>query len=642
MFRRYAGTRKATSTMAKRRYVGAIRTITPFLVLASMFLGGTYYVLFAAMNQFIDNDASIGASHVAQYLEGRPGEIARFESKAEFSSSAMDFLRAEAKAQNLVSVKLVGTDGQVMSALTWPGTASKDGAISTFHSVQPTAKGEKHFEIVSDQSVRRGELQRELVWAVVALGFLTACSFGVPAFVFLREVGRRERGEERMEFMAHHDTLTDLLNRPAFNKAFDAKLADDALEQCALHFVDVDRFKSVNDSLGHNVGDEVIKAVAVRLQSLMGPRDFVSRFGGDEFVMAQSDIRGETDAEARAVAIRHAIQEPLQTGEHQIRVTASVGTALFPRDGKKTVELEKAADLALYSAKADGRDTCRMYDPKMDAALEARRRIEKALLHAFSTETFDLHFQPIVVADCKKLLGFEVLLRLQTQDGEDVPPSDFIPVAEDMGLISQIGAWVIRKACVTAATWPDDLTIAVNMSPRQFENGELCDIVEAALADSGLAASRLELEITEGLLVSDTERVMTQLRRLKSIGVSIAMDDFGTGYSSLSYLWQFPFDKLKIDRSFMRVMAEGDEQVSSILNTIISLGRTLNLQVTAEGVETAEQADMLKKLNCNQLQGYYFGRPAPECDVAATILTKAKAEIDDRMRQLASPTALAS
>ena len=444
----------------------------------------------------------------------------------------------------------------------------------------------------------------------------------------MREVAKRERGEERIEFLAHHDCMTSLLNRSAFRIALDRHLTSDGSHSCAIHFIDIDRFKSINDSLGHGIGDAVIKAVAATLQSLIGPNDLVARFGGDEFVMAQFDVDESGEAHERATAIRRLIQEPVQAGEHQIRVTASVGTALYPRDGSSSTDLEKAADLALYCAKADGRDACRMYDPKMDAALDQRRKIEKALSHAFSTESFDLHFQPIVAADGAKLLGFEVLLRLATEEGENIPPSEFIPVAEEMGLISQVGAWVIRKACMSAMTWPEHLTVAVNMSPRQFENDELCDVVEAALLDSGISPRRLELEITEGLLVSDTERVMTQLRRLKAIGVSIGMDDLGTGYSSLSYLWQFPFDKLKIDRSFMSILSQGGDQVSSILKTIISLGRTLNLQVTAEGVETAEQADLLQKLDCNQLQGYYFGRPTPELDIPATIMTNVKGDIE--------------
>jgi predicted signal transduction protein with EAL and GGDEF domain len=336
--------------------------------------------------------------------------------------------------------------------------------------------------------------------------------------------------------------------------------------------------------------------------------------------LAQAEVRKLEDAEQCARLIRLAVGAPLTAGAHQITTTVSVGTAIFPQHGGNVAEMTKAADLALYTAKSDGRDMCRMYHPDMDAALQIRQKIEKALRRAVAAESFTLHFQPIVRAEEKKLLGFEVLLRLESETGEEIPPTAFIPIAEGMGLISQIGSWVIKKACKAAIEWPDYLTVSVNMSPRQFENGELCAIVADALRESGLAPHRLELEITEGLLVADTEGVMTQLRQLKALGVLIAMDDFGTGYSSLSYLWRFPFDKLKIDRSFMEVLVDGDEHVGNILNTIVSLGRTLNLKVTAEGVETQEQADFLKGLNCDQLQGYHFGRPMPESDIAAVIL----------------------
>jgi diguanylate cyclase (GGDEF)-like protein len=587
------------------------------------------------MDRIVDDDASLAASSLSDYLAGRPDEMERLRQRRGLSDTALRFVRAEGAAEHIVSMTLFGADGHPVFGMRMPpllvndAKVYKPALVTSAVPVRVADHNEGWLEVISDQGPRRAHLDDELFWALVALAFLTTCSFGVPAFVFLHETAQRELSEERMTFLASHDAMTGLLNRSTFNKAVDQQLAGRGSDEfVAFHLIDVDRFKSVNDSLGHNVGDEVIKAVGARIQTLLGPDDFAARFGGDEFVMAQVGVREEAQASARAVELRHAIQEPFQAGEHQIRVTASVGISLAPRDGASSTELAKTADVALYNAKADGRDSCRMYDPSMDAALLMRRKIEKALLHAFATETFELHFQPIVVASGEKLLGFEVLLRLNTEDGEALGPTEFIPVAEEMGLISNIGAWVIRKSCISATNWPDHLMVAVNLSPRQFENGELCDIVKAALKDSGLAPSRLELEITEGLLVSDTEGVMAQLRELKAIGVSIAMDDFGTGYSSLSYLWQFPFDKLKIDRSFMRVLAEGDEQVSSILNTIISLGRTLNLEVTAEGVETAEQAAILQKLNCNQLQGYYFGHPTPEHDVAGTILKDKKAEMD--------------
>jgi diguanylate cyclase (GGDEF)-like protein len=390
-------------------------------------------------------------------------------------------------------------------------------------------------------------------------------------------------------------------------------------DSIALHFIDMDRFKSVNDSLGHDVGDELIKSVSARLQSLAGQDDLVARFGGDEFVMAQTRLTSVLDAGRRAAQIKDALSLPMSIGEHRFKATASIGVAIAPRDGGTPTTLMRAADLAVYCAKAEGRDGWKMYDADMDVALKHRQRIERSLLRAVAMHGFELHYQPIVRSDDRTILGIEVLLRLKAADGENIEPTDFIPIAEEMGLICEIGAFVLRKACATAATWPDSLTVAVNLSPRQFEGGDLIGIVEQALEESGLPPKRLELEITEGLLLSDSERVISQLHQLKALGVSIAMDDFGTGYSSLSYLWRFPFDKLKIDQSFMRVLSEDDPNIASILKTIVSLGRTLNLRVTAEGVETEEQARVLKKLKCDQLQGYHFGKPMPETDLAAVI-----------------------
>lgn len=649
--------------MAKKRLTKNVLTVVPFLLLALLFLGGIYYVLLVAVDRVIEEDAAFTASHWTAYLTQNPEEVRRLESGRGLSRRALAFYRPLAAAEQIIGFKLVEPGGAVRFETTSRALTARVGKAAGLVQHREIARGgpkaslvastlplriagqrPKYLVVVSDQATRRTLFDEELIRALIALTFLTACSFGVPAIVFLRERTQKEQGEERIEFLAQHDLMTNLMNRSSFNLTLDTHLSGiKSGEHIALHFIDLDRFKSVNDSLGHNVGDELIKSVATRLRKVLGSNDLLARFGGDEFVLAQDYIDGQDDAERRAAIIRQSIGEPFAVGGHQITTTVSIGTAIAPQHGHTVIELTKSADLALYAAKADGRDACRMYHPDMDAALHERQKIEKALRRAAALESFELHFQPIVRAEEKKLLGFEVLLRLQTEDGEDIPPTAFIPIAENMGLISQIGSWVIRKACQAAAEWPDELTVSVNLSPRQFENGELCGIVETAVRESGLAPPRLELEITEGLLISDVEGVMSQLRQLKSLGVSVAMDDFGTGYSSLSYLWRFPFDKLKIDRSFMSELAEGDEHVASILNTIVALGRTLNLKVTAEGVETQAQADLLKQLNCDQLQGYHFGRPMPESDVAAVILrdgiedalNQAKIRRVDDLRQIA-------
>ena len=625
--------------MPKQNLSRIAHALTPFLLLGMLFLGGIYYVLLAKMDQEIRQDAAFAASNWSNYLMDHPSEVGRLESGVGLSEGATNYYRVYAQLEKIVGFALIDANGDVaFKTLSSPPTRpliSGEGSSRTPFVVTDlplSIHGERlGLEVLSDETLRQSQFGQNLLHALAALAFLTAASFGVPAFVFLRQLALKDRGEQRMEFMAQHDLMTSLMNRSSFNTLLDLtiqKLGAD--EQIALHVIDLDRFKSVNESFGHHTGDELIKSVAIRLQTVLGPLDFAARFGGDEFVMVQLGIKGPEDAVARAAAIRLALNKPLTAGDHQVTTTLSVGVALAPRDGNSATALTKAADLALYQAKADGRDTWRMYEPQMDAVLQERRKIEKAVRHAVSIDGFELHYQPIVLAVGEKLLGFEVLLRLKTEAGESLAPTKFIPIAEELGLISRIGAWVIRTACLAAATWPDNLTVAVNMSPRQFENDELCGVVAAALKESGLDPSRLELEITEGLLMSDTDSVMRQLVQLKALGVSIAMDDFGTGYSSLSYLWRFPFDKLKIDRSFMQVLAEGGENVSSILNTIVTLGRALNLKVTAEGVETEQQAAWLKEIDCDQLQGYRFGQPTPECDLPTIILKRAQIQLNSK------------
>ena len=293
--------------------------------------------------------------------------------------------------------------------------------------------------------------------------------------------------------------------------------------------------------------------------------------------------------------------------------------AIAPIDGDDVVTLMHAADTAMYRAKADGRDAICVYDPEMDVKLQERRGVEDALRRALADGSFALHFQPIFEAQGETLVGFEALLRLPLGGGKMISPAVFVPVAEEMGIITRIGAWVIEEACRVARDWPEPLIVAVNLSPKQLDSDDIQEVVGRALSASGLPAHRLELEITEGVVLADTESVIARLRHLKALGISIAMDDFGTGYSSLSSLWRFPFDKLKIDRSFISNLHAADENVLNILKTIVSLGRSLRLQVTAEGIESQKQADLLRGLKCDQLQGYHFGRPAPACELGALI-----------------------
>ena len=350
----------------------------------------------------------------------------------------------------------------------------------------------------------------------------------------------------------------------------------------------------------------------------------MARLGGDEFVVVQNGIAGKDEAESFAQRLAATLTAPVKFKEQEIFTTVSIGVSLAPENGNSPERLIKGADLALYKSKTDGRNCVRFYQPEMDAELQGRINLEKFIRDAVLYERFELHYQPLFEMSDRRLIGFEALIRLPAADGTLIPPLVFIPAAEDMQVIDKIGTWVLRQACRTAATWPESLTIAVNLSPAQFLRGNVSDIVAAALKESGLTANRLELEITETLLLANSEATLTELQKLKAMGVAIVMDDFGTGYSSLSYLWRFPFDKIKIDRSFMQSLDCSGHDAETIVKTIIALGRELHMRVTVEGVETARQAAFLDTVNGDQAQGFFFGRPAPASELSGTILADFK------------------
>ncbi len=440
--------------------------------------------------------------------------------------------------------------------------------------------------------------------------------------------------QEQIVYMAHHDALTGLANRTLLIEKLSDALDGTGLQHggVAVHFIDLDRFKSVNDTFGHDGGDFLLKTVAERLLELINPDDVVARLGGDEFVIVQTGVKNKDQAEGLAQRLIDTVIVPIELREHTIIATVSVGVALAPEDGTNPERLLKSADLALYRAKAEGRNCMRFFRPEMDAEMQARRRLEWVIRDAVMHNRFELHYQPLFEMSDRRLIGFEALIRLPTEDGTLIPPLEFIPVAEDLRLIGKIGSWVLREACRTAATWPENLIVAVNLSPAQFSVG-FSGAVAAALKETGLAAHRLELEITETLLLGNSQVIMAELHALKAMGVAIVMDDFCTGYSSLSYLWRFPFDKIKIDRSFMQGFEGSNHDASTVVKTIIALGRELNMRVTVEGVETAAQAAFLDKIGGDQAQGYFFGPPVPASEVGAHILA------DFQARHLAPPSA---
>ncbi len=473
-----------------------------------------------------------------------------------------------------------------------------------------------------DETKARSQHYLDIMVAAVVLCLITALAFGVPAIGWYLRTKEKQQADRRIQFLAHHDALTGLANRTRLIERLDSALAmlPATGGHVAVHFLDIDQFKEVNDTLGHAAGDYLLSTLGRRLRELSRIEDMVARLGGDEFVVVQTGVVGKEQAEDFARRIASVLSEPMIFKEQEIRANVTIGVAIAPDDGETAELLLKHADLALYSGKATGRNRICFFMPKMDEALQARVALEKAIRDATLNDGFVLHYQPVFKIGTARLVGFEALLRLPAPDGTLIPPSTIIPAAEDMNLIDKIGALVLHEACRTAAAWPKELTIAVNLSPAQFESETIVAVVTGALKESGLDANRLELEITEVLLLGNSESTMKQLRELKALGVSIVMDDFGTGYSSLNYLWKFPFDKIKIDRSFMRDFDKSGRDVETVVKSIIALGRELRMQVTVEGVETLKQADFLTGADADQVQGFYFGRPVPASEIGATVL----------------------
>ena len=374
----------------------------------------------------------------------------------------------------------------------------------------------------------------------------------------------------------------------------------------------------MNDTLGHPIGDALLRRVAERLVKAARRDDLVARLGGDEFAIVQVGAGQPEAAEALAGRLVDLVGRAYVVDGHMLNIGCSVGVALAPEDGDDPDTLLKNADLALYRAKADGRGVFRFFKPDMDAKMQARRSLELDLRRALALKEFDLAYQPQVSAHDGRVTGFEALLRWRHPERGQISPADFIPLAEEIGLINPIGEWVLRSACAEAARWPSDVSLAVNLSPVQFRGAKLASVVTNALAQSGLPAERLELEITEGALLDNTDTVLNMLNTLRSLGVRISMDDFGTGYSSLSYLQKFPFTKIKIDQSFVRSMDESPD-CSAIVRAVIALGRSLGMKTTAEGVETEAQRDRIRAEGCTEIQGYLTGRPMTAEAAAALV-----------------------
>jgi diguanylate cyclase (GGDEF)-like protein/PAS domain S-box-containing protein len=462
-------------------------------------------------------------------------------------------------------------------------------------------------------------------WQSQAMGqrFITSRRIAIPdqagqtryIINVVDDVTDRRRADERIAHLAHYDALTDLPNRVLFRERIERELQRTSRgEQFALLYIDIDEFKGINDSLGHHVGDELLKAVAIRIRDCIRECDHIARLGGDEFAVIQTGVEHSGDVIEFVTRIHDAIRQPYECLGHQLSTDASIGIAFAPRDGTDLDQLIKNADLAMYGAKADGRRTYRFFEPAMDAQAKARLTLERDLRQTLVDGGFEIHYQPVLDLDSDQVTSCEALLRWRHPQRGMISPADFVPVAEETGLIVELGEWVLRTACAEAATWPPHVRLAVNVSPIQLKCPTLSLKIAGALAASGLAANRLELEITEAVLIRDDEMALAILHQLRALGIRIALDDFGTGYSSLSYLKRFPFDKIKIDRCFISDISEADGS-SVIVQAVVNIATARNMTTTAEGVETPEQKKILRGLGCTEIQGYLFSAARPAAEV---------------------------
>ena len=628
------------------------RAIGLFVAVLLTLAAGTWFTVKVTTEHLIDTDATTNARDWANFVAANVKDLEQIANGEQPSSSSLAFFEATRKAGQvyrylifnregysqlvadndhiaLVDLSEFNSDAARAGERGQPQVNIKTGAADN----QPAHFAEAYVPVMVNgrpvaivaafvnETEQRSNFFYDFMVAAISLCLLTGAAFGIPAVAWYFRTLEKQQADRRIRFLAHHDPLTGLANRGRLIERLERVLAvlPSVGGQIAVHFIDLDHFKEVNDSFGHDGGDFLLNTIGQRLSVLTRMEDLVARLGGDEFVVVQTAVSQNTEAEAFAQRIASMLQEPMYFKEQEIKTNVTIGVALAPSDGHTSERLLKSADLALYSGKAAGRNCIRFFTPEMDEALRARLTLEKLLRDAVANNRFELHYQPMYEISGNKLIGFEALVRLPGPDGTLIPPTTFIPIAEEMRLIDRIGKWVLHEACQTATTWPNDLTVAVNLSPAEFELGAIVDSVAAALKESGLNPHRLELEITETLLLGNSEKTMHDLQKLKAMGISIVMDDFGTGYSSLSYLWKFPFDKIKIDRSFMESFEKSGGNVETVVKSIIALGREMHMRVTVEGVETLDQVDFLNKADADQVQGFYFGRPVPAAEVSADI-----------------------
>ena len=472
-----------------------------------------------------------------------------------------------------------------------------------------------------DQSSAAALTNVALTVATLMASLFIVLGFSIPAAIAARRIRERWLAEDQIRHLALHDSLTGLPNRLQFHQHLDRAVARAKRhgQLMAVFGLDLDRFKHVNDTLGHATGDALLAEVAARLKESVRDSDLVGRLGGDEFAIVAEDLAAPEDAMRLARRVCTALGESYHVNGHEVTTSGSIGIAIGPVDDNEPSDtLLKNADLALYRAKEDGRNTFRFFEPAMDAALQKRRRLEADLRAALRKNQLYLDYQPQFDLESGKLSGYEALVRWWHPTEGEIPPTTFIPIAEETGLIVPLGEWILRTACTYATTWPLDTNLAVNLSPAQFKTQDVYGLVRRVLSETGLEPHRLELEITEGIILQNTEAVIDTLQRLDQLGVSIAMDDFGTGYSSLSYLTRFPVKKIKIDRSFIDTLGTSP-QTSAIVSSIVGLGQSLHVTITAEGVETEAELSCLRAEGCHEGQGFLFSRARPQAEIMALL-----------------------
>ncbi|MGI9384853.1 MAG: putative bifunctional diguanylate cyclase/phosphodiesterase [Methyloligellaceae bacterium] len=471
-----------------------------------------------------------------------------------------------------------------------------------------------------DQTKQARLLTKSLNFVAAVTAALILLAILVPSVLALFKIRERWKAQARIQYLSDNDKLTGLLNRSSFGRELESalKIRETMAGSVAVIAINIDRFKDVNDSMGHATGDAILRCVSERLRSNIGPNDIAARLGSDEFVIALKQVKSPVEIAGTVQRLRDALSSSYWANGQEIPCTISMGAAIAPDDGNEVAELLRHADLALDRAKQAGRNTFKFFDRDMDMAFLRRRERANDLHQAIDQDQFNMVYQPQIRMSDGALVSHEALVRWNHPDHGNISPNYFISIAEETELIVPLGDWILRRACMDAMSWPEPRNVAVNLSPVQFKRSNVYDLVSRVLDETGLSPNQLELEITENLLMWDTEAVLRELTKLRDLGVDIALDDFGTGYSSLSYLSRFPFSKIKIDRTFVCALAH-DQRVNAIMCCIVALGRSLGMTITAEGVETQEQAEFVRRLGCDLAQGFLYGYPVSATESAAFI-----------------------